>query len=168
MSSTTESATTWVLNPSGVAGNTVSMPPASMSPGRTSRRSPVISRTPVDQPVTNSASRGFLMSPPSGTIASAPSASTDSPSTRCSSERRGRPVIAMPSVSTAAVVARASGVERPLCRSWTVSSSVMSSLAHRIAPIPNPNSDNAIVTPSTGVNHVYDFELMLYCQGSTT
>ncbi len=44
----------------------------------------------------------------------------------------------------------------------------MSSLAQRIAPTPNPNSDSAIVTPSTGVNHVYDLELMSYCQGSTT
>ena len=116
ISSTTESATTWVVSPSGVAGKTVSMLPASRSPGRTSRRSLVIIRTPVPQPV-SAMPFGFLIRPPNGTTASAPRASADSPSVFCSRERRAMPVIASPSTIMAAAVRRSSSGERPSCRS---------------------------------------------------
>ena len=96
------------------------------------------------------------MSPPSGTIASAPSASTDSPSARCSSERRGRPVIVMPSVSTAAVVARASGVERPLVPLLDRLLLGDEQLGPQDRADPEPEQRQRHRPPSTGVNHVYD------------
>src|ERR1700738_3683312 len=162
-------------------GNTVSMPPASMSSGRILSSTfgvsppfpgervrkivsplnlgvqPDVHSTAVGpSEVCTTGFHGFLIRPPmNATSVPTPNAPRPTPSDVMISLRRGNVEVSRVSDSSATIVLRSTSDDCPSWRSWTAISSGMNFFWNSTAPIPIDRIDSPNVSPYSGVASVY-------------
>ena len=158
MSSAGESA---ILVPRGTSGKTLSTAPICRSPSLTGVPFWRIRRTPLAPRRSSRARCSLSWNGPSPNSSGTGSRASEPPPTSRllrSSVRRGSPESWMPCCSARAVAAVSSGAESNGWRSWTASSSTMSSLAHTTAPAPMP--PRAIIMSVPSIGRVVDVALL--------